>query len=183
MIATIERHLSLYFKQKASIFFSLLGALIAFFLYIIFLQKNLVLSWEKSFTDPKPYLDFWIMGGVLAVTAITTSWAALSRIVSDKEQSVWDDLLLTDVSPLSLTIGYFLSGTLISLIMQGLVFVIMFTYFSWQDQLEWQSIININHLEMMEASFSGNMLAILTNKIKVIISRRYVKNLEKALGL
>ncbi|MCV6815786.1 ABC transporter permease [Streptococcus uberis] len=138
MIATIERHLSLYFKQKASIFFSLLGALIAFFLYIIFLQKNLVLSWEKSFTDPKPYLDFWIMGGVLAVTAITTSWAALSRIVSDKEQSVWDDLLLTDVSPLSLTIGYFLSGTLISLIMQGLVFVIMFTYFSWQDHLEWQ---------------------------------------------
>lgn len=96
------------------------------------------MSWEKSFTDPKPYLDFWIMGGVLAVTAITTSWAALSRIVSDKEQSVWDDLLLTDVSPLSLTIGYFLSGTLISLIMQGLVFVIMFTYFSWQDQLEWQ---------------------------------------------
>lgn len=62
MIATIERHLSLYFKQKASIFFSLLGALIAFFLYIIFLQKNLVLSWEKSFSDPKPYLDFWIMG-------------------------------------------------------------------------------------------------------------------------
>lgn len=49
MIATIERHLSLYFKQKASIFFSLLGALIAFFLYIIFLQKNLVLSWEKKF--------------------------------------------------------------------------------------------------------------------------------------
>ncbi|MCV6815787.1 LytTR family DNA-binding domain-containing protein [Streptococcus uberis] len=50
-------------------------------------------------------------------------------------------------------------------------------------QVSKQSIININHLEMMEASFSGNMLAILTNKIKVIISRRYVKNLEKALGL
>lgn len=41
MIATIERHLSLYFKQKASIFFSLLGALIAFFLYIIFFTKKI----------------------------------------------------------------------------------------------------------------------------------------------
>lgn len=50
-------------------------------------------------------------------------------------------------------------------------------------QVSKQSLINLDHLQMMEASFSGNMLAILTNKIKVIISRRYVKNLEKALGL
>ncbi|MCK1169211.1 hypothetical protein MXZ18_06225 [Streptococcus uberis] len=48
MIATIERHLSLYFKQKASIFFSLLGALIAFFLYIIFLQKKSSLVMGKK---------------------------------------------------------------------------------------------------------------------------------------
>lgn len=50
-------------------------------------------------------------------------------------------------------------------------------------QVSKQSLINLDHLQMMEASFSGNMLAILTNKTKVIISRRYLKNLEEKLGL
>ncbi|XCY70861.1 hypothetical protein ABG808_04920 [Streptococcus iniae] len=81
--------------------------MIAFVLYIIFLQHNLVLSREKSLSNPEKTLDLWVMGGVLAVTGITTSWSALSRIVEDKEKSVWDDLLLTDVSPLKLHLGYF----------------------------------------------------------------------------
>lgn len=88
MTAVIERHLKLYFSNKSGIFFSLLGALIAFVLYIIFLQYNLVLSWEKSLSNPEKTLDLWVMGGVLAVTGITTSWSALSRIVEDKEKSV-----------------------------------------------------------------------------------------------
>lgn len=50
-------------------------------------------------------------------------------------------------------------------------------------QVSKQSLININHLIRLEASFSGNMLAILSQKNKVIISRRYVKELEKSLGL
>lgn len=135
MTAVIERHLKLYFSNKSGIFFSLLGALIAFVLYIIFLQYNLVLSWEKSLSNPEKTLDLWVMGGGLAVTGITTSWSALSRIVEDKEKSVWDDLLLTDVSPLKLHLGYFLSASIISLIMQVVVFLVMQTYFAWQDQL------------------------------------------------
>lgn len=50
-------------------------------------------------------------------------------------------------------------------------------------QVSKQSLININHLEKLEASFSGNMLAVLTNKIKVQVSRRYLKALEKQIGL
>ncbi|MGT2958406.1 multidrug ABC transporter permease [Streptococcus bovimastitidis] len=135
MIATIERHLKLYFNQKAGVFFSLLGALIAFILYLVFLQHNLEISWKESLPHPTKYLDLWVMGGVLAVTAITTSWAALSRIVTDKEESIWDDFLLTDVSPVSLNLGYFLSGTIISFIMQLVVLSIMALYFQIQDQV------------------------------------------------
>lgn len=41
MWAMTKRNLKLYFSNKASVFFSLLGALIAFILYVIFLQKNM----------------------------------------------------------------------------------------------------------------------------------------------
>ncbi|MFU2206690.1 LytTR family DNA-binding domain-containing protein [Streptococcus pluranimalium] len=50
-------------------------------------------------------------------------------------------------------------------------------------QVSKQSLININHLERMEASFSGNMTAFLRGGLKVTVSRRYLKALEKRLGL
>lgn len=50
-------------------------------------------------------------------------------------------------------------------------------------QVSKQSIINIQHLMSLEASFSGNMLALMTKKLKVNVSRRYLKDLEKRLGL
>lgn len=50
-------------------------------------------------------------------------------------------------------------------------------------QVSKNSIININHLDSLSDSFSGNMMAKLTNNIKVSISRKYVKALFECLGL
>lgn len=50
-------------------------------------------------------------------------------------------------------------------------------------QVSKNSIININHLDFISDSFSGNMMAKLTNNIKVSISRKYVKALFECLGL
>ena len=49
-------------------------------------------------------------------------------------------------------------------------------------QVSKHALININHLKALENSFSGNMLAILTGKIKADVSRRYLSELEN-LGL
>lgn len=50
-------------------------------------------------------------------------------------------------------------------------------------QVSKHAVLNINHLKALESSFSGNMLALLTNDIKIDVSRRYLSDLEKALGL
>ncbi|MGT2926474.1 LytTR family DNA-binding domain-containing protein [Streptococcus cuniculipharyngis] len=50
-------------------------------------------------------------------------------------------------------------------------------------QISRQTIININHLKSLEASFSGNLLAHLSKGLKTSVSRRYVKNLERTLGI
>lgn len=50
-------------------------------------------------------------------------------------------------------------------------------------QVSKHALININHLKALEDSFSGNMLAILTGKIKTDVSRRYLSELERRLGL
>ncbi|SEL05922.1 LytTR family DNA-binding domain-containing protein [Streptococcus equinus] len=50
-------------------------------------------------------------------------------------------------------------------------------------QVSKHAVLNINHLKALESIFSGNMLALLTNDIKTDVSRRYLSDLEKALGL
>lgn len=134
MIASIKRQIALYFSNKASVFFSLMGAWIAFALYIIFLQKNMLEAWS-TVPNPELVLDKWVMGGTLAVTGVTTTWTGVSRLIKDKENHQFDDFLLTGISPFSLLVGYFISASMIGFIMQIIMYGIMSTYFYWQDGL------------------------------------------------
>lgn len=50
-------------------------------------------------------------------------------------------------------------------------------------QVSKNSAINLNHLQSMEAAFSGSMTAFLTKKIKISVSRNYLPQLKAALGM
>lgn len=50
-------------------------------------------------------------------------------------------------------------------------------------QVSKHGIINLNYLESLEAGFTGNMVARLDFKQKTDVSRRYLPELEKKLGL
>ena len=134
MIVTVKRNLALYFSSKSSVFFSLMGAWIAFALYLIFLQKNMLDNW-KTLPDAELVLDKWVMAGTLAVTSITTTWTGIVRMIRDKESQRFVDFLLTDTSAFKLNLGYFISAALIGMLMQIMMFTIMVLYFYWQDGL------------------------------------------------
>ena len=80
-----------------------MGALISFILYIIFLQKNLTDAWAQL-PNSGPLLNNWLMSGTLAVTGITTSLAALTQLVKDRERQVDQDLYLSDHRKVAVTI-------------------------------------------------------------------------------
>lgn len=50
-------------------------------------------------------------------------------------------------------------------------------------QVSRHAVVNIDHLESLSDSFSGNMTAKLTNQLKTDVSRRYVKLLMDYLGI
>ncbi|RKV88593.1 MAG: ABC transporter permease, partial [Streptococcus sp.] len=106
----------------------LLGALISFLLYIIFLQKNLTDAWSQL-PDNTNLLNNWLMGGTLAVTGITTSFTALTQMVQDRENQVDQDLFLTDLGIWGLQMSYLISSIAISFVMQVFMFAVMGLYF------------------------------------------------------
>lgn len=128
MLALLKRNFILYFRNRSGVFFSLLGALISFLLYIIFLQKNLTDSWSQL-PNSTNLLNNWLMGGTLAVTGMTTSFTALTQMVQDRENQVDQDLFLTDLGSWGLQASYLISSIIISFVMQVFMFAVMSLYF------------------------------------------------------
>ena len=128
MLALLKRNFILYFRNRSGVFFSLLGALISFLLYIIFLQKNLTDSWSQL-PNSTNLLNNWLMGGTLAVTGMTTSFTALAQMVQDRENQVDQDLFLTDLGNWALQASYLISSIVISFVMQVFMYAVMSFYF------------------------------------------------------
>ncbi|MGX6429628.1 ABC transporter permease [Levilactobacillus yonginensis] len=132
MLAMIKRNLLLYFRDRSGVFFSLLGALISFILYLVFLKQNMLTSWQRV-PHAKLLLDTWLIGGTLAITGITTTLTSLSLMVNDKEKHVTADLELTDAGPFRLFTSYLCSATIIGTLMQAVMLIIMWGNFYLTD--------------------------------------------------
>lgn len=132
MRALCKRNLKIYFSNSVTVFFSLLGALIVFGLYLLFLRKNMVTQFDRL-TDGPIIADFWVLGGILATTSLTTSFTALSQFIKDKAENKFMDFIITGKKASHLLSGYFLSGLIISFCMQVAVLILCLVYFYFQE--------------------------------------------------
>lgn len=95
MFALMKRNIKIYFANKPGVVMSCFGALISFVIYIGFLQQNLVDSWQNV-SHAKQLLDLWMLGGIVSIAGITTSFQALGQMVKDRESRAIDDMKLTN---------------------------------------------------------------------------------------
>ena len=167
MLALLKRNFTLYFRNRSGVFFSLLGALISFLLYIIFLQKNLTDAWSQL-PDKTSLLNNWLMGGTLAVTGITTSFTALTQMVQDREHQVDQDLFLTDLGSWGLQVSYLISSIVISFVMQLFMFVVMSLYF--QEVPVWSQIAEVALIMLLSSVLSSLVNAILIHRFQSVDS-------------
>ena len=167
MLTLIRRDLLLYFRNHSGVIFSLMGAMISFILYLVFLKNTIQANW-KSLSGSDILLDQWLIGGTLAITGITTTLAGLTQVVADRESQVRQDLLQTDIGNTKLTISYLAGASLIGLLMQAIMFAIMFGYFHVQDGLNvtWEQTGLLMALMLLNAALSTAINAIVINFVK-----------------
>lgn len=119
----IKRNLKIYFKDKGAVFFSLLGVAIIFCLFIFFIGDSITEGLD--FLDNADYvMNSWVVAGMLASSAITTSMGAYAVMVNDKEKKCIKDFYSSPLKRSSVTAGYMLAGFFVSVIMS--VFTLIF---------------------------------------------------------
>lgn len=148
MFALMKRNIKIYFANKPGVVMSCFGALISFVIYIGFLQQNLVDSWQNV-SHAKQLLDLWMLGGIVSIAGITTSFQALGQMVKDRESRAIDDMKLTNLTPIIECMAYVASALIISFLMQVITFLVMAIYFSVVDKVNIQSTVYLPALGFM----------------------------------
>lgn len=121
------RNLKVFFKDKSSVFFSLLSVFIIIGLYALFLGDMLTTGFGGA-PGTRFLMDTWIMAGMLAVSSITTTMGAFGAMVEDKSRKIDKDFIASPIKNSSIVSGYVLSSIIIGIIMSLITVVLMEIY-------------------------------------------------------
>jgi multidrug/hemolysin transport system permease protein len=116
MINFMKRNLLVFFKDKASVFFSLLSVFIIIGMYALFLGD----VWTNAMGDlpgARYVMDSWIVAGLVAVTSVTTTMGAFGTMVEDQSKKIIKDIRSSPLPRVSIAGGYILSAFVIGVIM------------------------------------------------------------------
>jgi multidrug/hemolysin transport system permease protein len=117
IISLVVRNLRVYFRDKASVFFSLLGVFVIIGLYVVFLGDMIVGQYEDVMPGFRWVMDSWIMAGVVAAASITTTMGAFGTMVDDNAKKIMKDFKVSPLKRWQLVLGYILSSVVVGVIM------------------------------------------------------------------
>lgn len=129
IVNLIKRNLKLFFRDRASVFFSFLAVFIIIGLYVLFLGNMMVEGFGEVLGDNARFIvDSWIMAGILSVVSITTTLGAFGIMVEDKTKNILKDFLSAPFKRSQLAAGYVISSFIIGVIMSIAALIIAEIY-------------------------------------------------------
>ncbi|MDD5936391.1 MAG: ABC transporter permease [Clostridiales bacterium] len=167
MITLTKRNLKLYFKDKGALFFSLLGVIVIFCLYIFFVGDSQDGD-MANVANAQFIMDSWMMAGMIAAATMTTSMGAYNTMVTDKSHKNYKDLYASPLKRNSILGGYLFSGLAISIIMSLVTFLLAELYIvnNGGDLLNMGTAVKVIGVIVLTSLSSSALICFITSLIK-----------------
>ncbi|MDR3240943.1 MAG: hypothetical protein LBT37_02065 [Lactobacillaceae bacterium] len=136
----IKRNLNIYRQDKIGLFFSLLGAFIGLIIYVFFL-RNALISGIPQFINREAFLDLWMIGGLIAIVALTSSVAGFSQYVQDLQNDSLIDFEINGTLGNLAQIGYMITAFVESFLTTTIFTFICIIYIRLQVSIDLESTI------------------------------------------
>lgn len=129
-IGLTRRNLLIYFKDRQSIFFSMLTPIIVFVLYILFLKDTFVepiksasAGLEDFISDENinMFVNGLLLTGILGSSMITVPYNSLITIVKDRESKIDYDISATPIKRVQIILSYFTASAISAFIMASVI--------------------------------------------------------------
>lgn len=149
----MKRNLLLYFRDKVSVFFSLLAVMITFILYIVVFRNLYSNTNIGTFYN---LIDVWAICGIVITPTVTTSLGSLWIWVDDRRYKLYQDFYASPVKRWKLTGGYMLSSFTIGVIMSTILLAAtqIFLLANGVDPFTWQQYLKAFGVILL-STFSG----------------------------
>jgi multidrug/hemolysin transport system permease protein len=144
----VRRNLRVFWRDKLSVFFSVMGPLILFILFTLFFRKgnaNAILGVIPNGVEADAYAmaDEWLFASVTTFATFTSSLGLLNGFVDDRVSGRFSDYLVTPMRRWQLAVSYVLSTLIVSFIIsvvfmaagQGWAAVLDQPFLSWRQAL------------------------------------------------
>lgn len=132
-IGFTKRNLLLYFKDVATVVFSLLTSIIVLSLYLVFLKNNYVdainsllgpLDKIIKTSDIDSLVREILLVGILGTSTITVPYSCLTTIIKDKEQRIDYDISATPLKRWQIILSYFLAAAISAIVVTGAILAV-----------------------------------------------------------
>lgn len=156
----VKRNLKLYFRDKVSVFFSLLGVFVILGLYVLFLGEMMTAQMNRiTGMDSANLMTNWIIAGVVSVTTITTCNGAFGIMVEDRALKKLRDFKVSPIKRWQLVLSYIMSSMIIGFIMSVLTLVLgeIYIYVNGGSTLSFAALLEVLGLIILSI-FSASSL-------------------------
>ena len=163
------RNLKVFFKDKASVFFSLLAVFIIIGLYALFLGDVWVNSMGNA-PGAEFLMNSWIMAGLLAVISVTTTMGAFGTMVDDKAKKIIKDFTVSPIKNSKIVGGYIFSSIVIGIIMSFVTVVLAEVYIilSGGEFMGFTALLKVLGLAVLATTTNASMVLLLVSFFKSI---------------
>lgn len=133
VLAIVRRNLQIFFRDRLNVFFSLLGAVILFGLYTLFLGNLQIADLADSLPgattgEVQAFVDSWMFAGIVLITTVTTGLGGLAVLVDDDQSGRFRDFLVAPLRRGQLVLGYLLSAAAVAVILSVVVLILSVVY-------------------------------------------------------
>lgn len=125
------RHVKVFLRDKAAVFFSFLSVIILLGLYFLFIGRQYTTGdgFETISSDLKTFLSVGvIMGGVLVINTVSLSLGVMGSIVTDLESRKLEGFLVTPVKRYKIVLSYYISAIIVTFTLTFFMWVLTFLY-------------------------------------------------------
>lgn len=136
LLSLVKRHTKLFFKDKAMFLTSMITPLILLLLFITFLGN----VYRDSFNSCIPagivvpkslsegFVGGWLFSSLLAVSCVTIAFCSNLLMIQDKADLILPDLTIAPIKKTTLSLSYFISSALVTLIICYSALIVGFIY-------------------------------------------------------
>lgn len=163
-----RRNIKFYYRDRATVFFSLLTIIIIIVLNVLFLGKLNIDAITENYPDLENeatfFVNTWVLAGIIYTSTLTVPLSAIGVMIDDEEQKRMKAFYTSPVKRIQLALGYIISAFLLGMIMSIITLGIsqFYIFLTGNELLSFSVIVKLLVMISVNVFFNSSLVFLMS---------------------